>query len=144
WLSRNTDWDSWSGSNWNMVFVGANNAPPQHFPNPSHTVVDLTPVSREKPFLYLDDSGYRVYVPALAANTRGTTWANGQTLGSSLSLADFYIVQPGSPTSAINAALAQGKHLLFTPGVHHLSETIRVTNPDTVVLGLGMATLMPD
>ena len=44
----------------------------------------------------------------------------------------------------INAALSQGKHLLFTPGVYHLNDTLRVTNANTVVLGLGLATLVPD
>jgi hypothetical protein len=44
----------------------------------------------------------------------------------------------------MNAALAQGKNLLVTPGVYHLSQTLKVTRPDTVVLGLGLATLIPD
>ena len=36
------------------------------FPNPPYTVVDKTPVIREKPYLYVDGSGeYRVFVPAL-------------------------------------------------------------------------------
>ncbi len=135
----------WSGSVWNMVFTGSTGTPPQHFPNPSHTVVDTTPKIREKPFLYFDGSGeYRVFVPALRENTRGTSWASGNPAGTSISLADFYIVQVGTPVATINAALAQGRHLLFTPGVHHLDGTIRVTTPNTVVLGLGLATLTPD
>ena len=32
----------------------------------------------------------------------------------------------------------------FTPGIYHLDRTINVTRPDTVVLGLGLATLVPD
>lgn len=36
WLSRNTEWAGWTGSNWNMVFVGAQNAPATTFPNPVH------------------------------------------------------------------------------------------------------------
>jgi hypothetical protein len=34
-------------------------------------------------------------------------------------------------------------HLLFTPGIYDLTEPIRVTRPETVVLGLGFATLRP-
>ena len=45
---------------------------------------------------------------------------------------------------AINAALADDKNLLVTPGVYHLDQTLRVTRPDTVVLGLGLATFIPD
>jgi hypothetical protein len=145
-FTRNSDLrGGWSGSVWNMVFTGSTGTPPQHFPNPSHTVVDTTPKIREKPFLYIDGTGeYRVFVPALRENTRGTSWAGGNPAGTSISLANFYIVQVGTPVATINTALAQGKHLLFTPGIHHLDDTIRVTNPNTVVLGLGLATLTPD
>jgi len=145
-FTRNSDLrGGWNGSVWNMVFAGSTGTPPQNFPNPSHTVVDNTPKIREKPFLYVDGSGeYRVFVPAIRENARGTSWASGNPAGTSISLADFYVVQEGTPAATINAALAQGKHLLFTPGVHHLNDTIRVTNPNTVVLGLGLATLTPD
>jgi hypothetical protein len=135
----------WSGSVWNMVFTGSTGTPPQNFPNPSHTVVDNTPKIREKPFLYFDSSGeYRVFVPAVRENSRGTSWASGNPAGTSISLANFAIVREGTPAATINAALSQGKHLLFAPGIHHLDDTIRVTNPNTVVLGLGLATLTPD
>ncbi|MPZ80797.1 MAG: sialidase [Actinophytocola sp.] len=145
-FTRNSDLrGGWSGSVWNMVFAGTAGAPPQNFPNPSHTVVGTTPKIREKPFLYVAGDGeYRVFVPALRENTSGTSWGNGAAQGTSISLADFYVVQVGTPASTINAALAEGKHLLFTPGVHHLGEALRVTNPNTVVLGLGLATLTPD
>ncbi|MCT2584222.1 discoidin domain-containing protein [Actinophytocola gossypii] len=135
----------WSGSVWNMVFTGSTGTPPPNFPNPSHTVVDTTPTIREKPFLYVAPDGeYRVFVPALRTNARGTSWGSGAPAGESISLADFFVVQLGTPASEINAALAEGKHLLITPGVHHLDDTIRVTNPNTVVLGLGITTLVPD
>ena len=144
-FTRNSDLrGGWNGSVWNMVFTGTTGAPAQHFPNPSHTVVDTTPKIREKPFLYFDGTEYKVFVPALRQNARGTSWAGGNPAGTSISLADFFIVKEGTPTETINAALAEGKHLLFAPGVHHLSDTLHVTNPNTVVLGLGLATLTPD
>ncbi|WP_443048314.1 RICIN domain-containing protein [Streptomyces sp. H39-C1] len=145
WLSRNSQWGSWTGSNWNMVFVGDTNAPANTFPNPPYTTVNQTPVTREKPFLYIDASGaYQVFVPALRSNSQGTTWANGTAAGSSLPISQFFIVKQGATSADINGALAQGKDLLFTPGVYHLNDAIRVTRPDTVVLGLGLATLVPD
>jgi hypothetical protein len=56
----------------------------------------------------------------------------------------FYIAHPGADTAAtLNAQLAKGKNLLFTPGIYELSEPIRITRPDTVVMGLGFATLRP-
>jgi hypothetical protein len=145
WLSRNTQWGSWTGSNWNMVFVGAVNAPANSFPYPPYTTVGQTPVVREKPFLYVDAAGnYQVFVPAVRSNSSGTSWATGTPAGSSLPISQFYIVKAGATAATINAALAQGQNLLFTPGVYHLGDTLRVTRPDTVVLGLGLATLLPD
>ena len=117
WLSRNTEWGSWTGSNWNMVFVGAKNAPANTFPNPPYTTVAQTPSVREKPFLYVDGAGnYKVFVPALRTNTSGTTWAGGNPAGTSLPIDQFYVVKPGDTAADINAALAQGKNLLVTPG----------------------------
>ncbi|GAA0470993.1 coagulation factor 5/8 type domain-containing protein [Streptomyces olivaceiscleroticus] len=144
-LSRNTEWSGWEGSNWNMVFVGATNPPSGDFPEPPYTTVEKTPKSREKPFLYVDEAGaYKVFVPDVATDSQGTTWAGGAPKGTSLPIGDFFIAKPGVQASEINAALDAGKHLLFTPGVYHLDDTIKVTKPDTVVLGLGLATLVPD
>ena len=143
WISRNDQFGSWTGSNWNMVFVGDSGAPAQGFPSPPYTTIDQTPVSAEKPYLYVDQSGnYNVFVPADSTNSQGTTWANGETAGSSLPLSDFYVAQPGDSAATINAALANGQNLLFTPGVYQLDGSINVTRPDTVVLGLGLATLV--
>lgn len=145
WLSRNTEWGSWTGQNWNMVFVGARNAPAGTFPNPPYTTVATTPQIREKPFLYVDAAGaYKVFVPALRNNSSGTTWSAGAPAGTSVPLDQFYIAKPGASAADMNAALAAGKNLLVTPGVYHLNQTLRVTRPDTVVLGLGLATLIPD
>jgi hypothetical protein len=144
WYSRNSEFGSWSGSVWNMVFQGVQGAPPNHFPNPSHTVINTTPVVREKPFLYFANGEYRVFVPALRQNSTGTSWYNKTPAGTSISLADFYIVRPGATAATINNALAAGKHLLVTPGTYHVNQTINVTRPDTVVLGLGLATFFAD
>ncbi|MGY5034592.1 RICIN domain-containing protein [Streptomyces sp. 900116325] len=145
WLSRNTEWSSWTGSNWNMVYVGARNAPANSFPSPPYTTVDQTPVSREKPFLYVDPSGaYKVFVPGVRTNSAGTSWSSGTPAGTSLPLSDFFIVKPGATAAQMNDALAQGKNLLVTPGVYHLDQTLKVTRARTVVLGLGLATLIPD
>ncbi|WP_086784472.1 RICIN domain-containing protein [Crossiella equi] len=145
WLSRNTNWGSWTGSNWNMVFVGANNAPAGTFPNPPYTKVDQTPQIREKPFLTVNaQGGYEVFVPALRSNSRGTTWESGNPAGQALPISSFFIAKPGTTAAAMNQALAEGKNLLVTPGIYRLDQTLRVTRPDTVVLGLGLATLMPN
>lgn len=142
-LTKNTRMGSWSGSNWNMVFVGDQGAPAQSFP--TYTTVPAAPVNREKPFLYVDDAGaWKVFVPAAQTNASATTWSGKNQAGSSLPLDDFYIAKPGASAADMNAALAAGKNLLITPGVYHLNQTLDVTRPDTVVLGMGLATLIPD
>jgi hypothetical protein len=52
--------------------------------------------------------------------------------------------QADDSVEKINSALAQGQNLLFTPGVYNLDRTIKVKRPDTVVLGLGFPTLVPN
>ncbi|GAA4072909.1 RICIN domain-containing protein [Streptomyces shaanxiensis] len=144
WLTRNSQLGSWTGSNWNMVFVGSQGVPATQFPSPPYTTVAQTPVSREKPFLYVDENGaYQVFVPAPRANSTGISWTNGAS-GSSLPLSRFYIVRPGATAAQINSALASGLNLLVTPGVYHLDQTLQVNRADTVVLGLGLSTFIPD
>jgi len=145
WLSRNDTIGSWNGQNWNMVFSGVQGAPGNTFPNPPYTTINNTAVIAEKPYLYIDGSGnYSVFVPALRTNSSGTSWANGNPAGTSLPMSGFYIVKPGDTASTINAALTAGKNLIVTPGIYHLNQTLNVTRPDTVVLGLGIATFVPD
>ncbi|WP_408057336.1 RICIN domain-containing protein [Streptomyces chiangmaiensis] len=145
WLTRNSQLGGWTGANWNMVFVGSQGVPATSFPNPPYTTVDRSPVTREKPFLYVDSAGaYRVFVPSVRTNSTATNWASGNPAGTSLPLDQFFVVKPGATAAQMNAALAAGKNLLVTPGVYHLDQTLKVTRPDTVVLGLGLATFVPD
>ncbi len=145
WLSRNTEWKSWTGSNWNMVFVGVNHPPDGEWPQPPYTKVATTPVVREKPFLQVDAKGAleRARAGAAPNDSTGITWHGGNTPGRDIPLGKFYIAHVGDTAATINAQLAKGKHLLLTPGIYELTEPIRVTKPNTVVLGLGFATLKP-
>jgi len=147
WLSRNCQWKRWRGQNWNMVFVGTTDPPAGKWPDEPYTVIEQTPLIREKPYLVIDDNGsYSVIVPALMSQpTRGTTWATGANPGTAIPIARFYLAHPDRDNAAtINAALDAGKHLLLTPGIYHLESSIRVSRTDTVVLGLGYPTLIPD
>lgn len=143
WLIRNCEIGGWSNAVWNQVFSGVVGAPDDStFPTPPYTTLDETTVSREKPFLYVDDAGdWFVRVPAAATDTRGITWGDGETPGRSIPLADFVIAKPGDSIGQINSQLAKGKHLLLTPGVYDVASTIQVKRADTVVLGMGHATL---
>ncbi len=148
WLSRNSEWASWTGSNWNMVFVGVPHPPAGDFPTPGQrfTKIAKTPLVREKPFLFVEkDGGYAVRVPSLRRDSVGISWDNGVfTPGKTLPISRFFIARPGDTAAQINAQLAAGKHLLFTPGEYLLTQTLNVTRPGTVVLGIGFPTLRSD
>ncbi|MFF5082416.1 discoidin domain-containing protein [Actinoplanes sp. NPDC000266] len=142
WYTRDSRIARWDGGVWNMVFSGVQGAPANAFPNPPHTTLATTPVTREKPFLYVDSAGlYRVFVPALRRNSTGASWPN--TAGTSIPMREFYVAKPGDSAARINSALAQGLNLFFTPGTYALNDTIRVTRPNTVVTGIGYPTLIP-
>jgi hypothetical protein len=153
WYTRNSTLGSWSGGVWNMVFSGVQGAPAPNYPIVNrYTVLPTTPVSREKPFLYVDGSGnYNVFVPVALTNSSGTTWAGasgtatstGNEPGYSLPISSFFIAQPSNSLSDINTALANGQNLILTPGIYQYNGSINITNPNTIVLGLGYATIVP-
>jgi hypothetical protein len=144
WITRNSALGSWKGSNWNMVFVGTEHAPSNSFPDPPYTTIDSTPVIREKPFLFVDQRGaWKVFAPALRSNAEGTTWISGKPRGVARPLSEFVIVRAGTTAATMNAALTRGKSLIIAPGVYHLDAPLHVTAANTIVLGLGLATLIP-
>jgi hypothetical protein len=150
WLVRNSTLNGWSNGVWNQVFSGVVGAPAQCFPAAAscggpYTTIPTSPVTRDAPYLYVDSGGhYRVFVPAAQRNTVGASWDGGATAGSSIPLGDFFVARPTDRTQAIDNALARGQNVLFTPGVYHVDRTIKVKRRDTVVLGLGFPTLVPD
>ena len=159
WYTRNSNIGSWDdvANVWpqghinNMVFSGVIGAPPPSFalsdPRtvPDNTVVDTTPASREMPFIYVDSSmNYNVFVPTLRTNSLGISWGgSGFGPGYSLPISAFFIATPSSTLAQINQALASGQNLILTPGIYTYSGSINVTNPNTIVLGIGYADLVP-
>ena len=144
WYSRDSNFGSWSGSVWNMVFSGVTGAPAQSFPTPPMTALATTPVSRDVPYLYIDSSGnYHVFEPSLRTNASGASWANGPTPGTSVPMSQFFVADPSMSAATINTALSEGCNLLFTPGVYNINQTLNVTHADTTILGIGFPTLIP-
>lgn len=157
-LTRNTNVADFQGGVWNMVFVGDLQAPSeggwgkfdtQAPNNKPYTVVPTTPVIREKPYLTIgSDGSYSVQVPTLTNGTQGPTWSSTSPgAATPISINKFYIAKPaanGADNAAIlNEKLQEGYHLILTPGIYPLANSIQVNLPNTVILGLGMATLTP-
>jgi hypothetical protein len=144
WYSRDSNFGSWSGSVWNMVFSGVSGAPAQSFPSPPMTTLATTPVSRDVPYLFIDASGnYHVFEPSLRTSASGASWASGPTPGTSVPMSQFFVANPSMSAATINTALSEGCNLLFTPGVYNINQTLSVTHANTTILGLGFPTLIP-
>ncbi len=145
-LTRNVTMQQWVGGVWNMVFVGDKGDPTGAWPMFPYTFVDNTPSVREKPYLTVDGAGsYAVSVPTLGHATLGSSWEAGATPAVSIPIKQFYIARSDKDSAdSINAALAANANLILTPGVYHLASALQVKRAGTVVLGLGLATLIPD
>ena len=145
WMTRNSTIGSWEGGNWNRVFIGVEGAPADEWPDKPTTIIEKTPVIREKPFLTYTESGdYAVFVPALHRDTSGPSWQEGNKEGQLIPIDSFHIAFPDQDNAtSINQALANGKHILFTPGIYEIDETLSITKPNSVILGLGLPTLIP-
>lgn len=144
WFSRNSQWGKWIGGNWNMMFVGVPGAPAEDWPVKPFTTIKETPIIREKPFMAYDDKGFIVKIPKLKKNSIGPGWVNHINDEKVLRLNEFYLVKPGIDNSeSINSALKKGKNLLFTPGIYSLDESLKVTRKGTVIMGIGMPSLVP-
>lgn len=160
------------GINWNQVIQGCEGVNPGNSEDNSHkpldstsliqgngttnwnergvsTIIDNTPEIREKPFLYFDEAmdEYKVFVPAMRKNSTGISWSES-SMGEGTSLSvdrSFYIANPDIDTAeSINYQLDIGKNIIFRPGIYHVSEPIKVTRSNTILLGMGIATIIPD
>jgi len=144
WFSRNMEIKEWHGAVWNQAFLGVKGAPDDSdYPSIPFTTLKKTPLSREKPFLFVDPNDrLHVRVPSAQTETSGITWADGAlTPGRTIPITEFFVVKPSDAVDDINDMLNQEMHLIFTPGVYDIDKSILVQNANTVVLGLGQATL---
>jgi hypothetical protein len=130
---------SWQGHWINYVFSGVVGAPASQFDPGDVTSLPATPLTRDAPFLYVDNKAFKVFVPDALTNVRGVHWGHGD----SLPLSQFFIAKPTDSSATLNEQLRHGKNLILTPGVYKVSEPIHVVRPNTIIMGMGLATLTP-
>ncbi len=144
WLTRNSVFEKWDGGVWNMMYVGVPDAPEENWPDKPVTTIKETPEVREKPYWIYSGGRFALKLPALKNNSIGVDWDTHNSGEKSVLIDDFYVAKPGSDNAeSINKALKKGKHILFTPGIFQLEQSLKVTRPGTVIMGIGMATLVP-
>jgi len=145
WLTRNSVFKKWDGGVWNMMYVGVVNAPHENWPDKPVTTIKETPEVREKPYWTYFGGKYILKIPELKKNSIGVDWDKSNNGEKSVSIDDFYLAKPGiDRAKSINKALKKGKNILFTPGIYSLDESLKVTRPGTIMMGIGMATLVPE
>lgn len=144
--TRNSDLGGWQDGNWNMVFMGVNGAPASHCgADPSMCssaiiTLDQTPVIAEKPFISIEHSGkYTLNVPQVKRNSRGVDISRG----TQIPFDRVYVARDSKDSAqSINSQLEAGFNVVLSPGNYRLTEPIVINKPNTVLLGLGLATLI--
>ncbi|MEE9452132.1 MAG: hypothetical protein V3V61_05170 [Gammaproteobacteria bacterium] len=119
------------------------------------TIVPKTPKIAEKPFLIYKEGVYHVRVPQEKEDTVGVSWDKGNEDWEDFDVNNDFIVLTEENYMVLLASdsyfrqvgnvyeVQNGKHLLFFPGVYNLiGKTIVVKEDNTVVLGIGMASLI--
>jgi len=121
----------WYNGVWNIVTVGCNGAPLSHCGNdagqiPSTNVV-ATPLIAEKPYISTDGTNYFLNRPRVETNKQGPTsnYSNNDTYDFSY----VYVAKATDSAATINAKLAQGLHLVLTPGIYNLDQALSVNTP---------------
>jgi hypothetical protein len=101
----------------------------------------------EKPYVSIESSGrYTLNVPAVRSSSTGTEWNASST--AQVDFSSVYVTQPlsnatnGDSASDINAKLKQGLHVVMTPGIYQLEESLVLVHDNQVLLGMGLATLV--
>ena len=144
WLTRNSVFEKWDGGVWNMMYVGVTNAPDENWPEKPVTTVNETPEIREKPYWTYSEGTFILIIPGVKKNSAGVDWDSPVSGERELPIDKFYVArQDIDNAESINKALKKGKHILFTPGIYPLEESLKVTGAGTVMMGIGMATLVP-
>jgi hypothetical protein len=145
WITRNTQIGTWNGGVWNMVFVGNNGSVPAshcgHTGGGPYSTIAQTPIIAEKPYITIDSSGrYTLRVPNWETNKVGHTADYTKT--TNIDFSNVYVTQPTDSAATINTQLANGLHVIFSPAIYTLTDSISITRANTVVMGIGMATLI--
>mgnify|MGYP001084876183 CR=1 FL=1 len=142
-FTRNSSFQAATSGSWNFVNLncqGSFSAPANICTQGQGLRTELNrklPI-REKPVLVVDNDGkYQILTQPLQKQPGiGTNWDNA-------TLTDkFNFVDPSMSVESLNAFLALGINLVFTPGMYKLSSALHVVKSNTILLGVGFPTLI--
>lgn len=160
--------DRWSNGVWNMVFLGCIGAPESRCRNcpgeevwpcsclncytntppctttcigNPYTNVSSTPIIAEKPYIVSNSTAtlFSLAVPPIETNKVGiSTWTNP----THVPFTQVYVATPTDSADAMNTQVTEGNHIILTPGIYHLTDSILVNQDNLVVLGIGYPILI--
>jgi len=129
----------------NLVFLGNDNQPGDYCSNnygKHHTVSPVTPRIAEKPYIsedYSDSTKFNLIVPGMEYNLNSFSYHRLET---TIGFENVFVATQDNTADEINAKLDSGLHLILQPGQYNLTSSIVVKNANTVILGIGFATLI--
>ena len=146
WVTRHSSLrGGMDGGAWSLVFVGVDGAPPTRprtARGPAYSTVNSSPTVAEKPYVSIGDDGkFLLMIPQYKTGAVGASI--GAEDADAVPFERVFVARDDRHGSTeIQAALDQGYHILFSPGIYYLSDALLVKGQGQVLLGIGMATLV--
>lgn len=144
WFFRNSSIGIPAGcGNWNTVFLGCEGQVADTCNNDHQCIsisdADLTTI--QKPTLFLDenDGNYKILRPN-SKKGAGPITLDDYTSGDVIE--NIYIANDEDTAESINSQISNGKHIVLSPGIYKLTDSIVVDKANTVILGFGMPTIV--
>ncbi|CAE7331752.1 unnamed protein product [Symbiodinium pilosum] len=103
------------------------------------TYIGAPEIFAEKPFIFFEEGMYKLRIPEVLNKHAGPEWQTGSTVG----FDKVFVTKATTTAAQINSAISAGKHVVLTPAVYYMDEPIVINHPNTVILGLGFATIIP-
>jgi hypothetical protein len=142
WLFRNSSFGKTSVcQNWNTVFVGCEGQGGDKCDQTGQCVSvddkDLTTV--QKPTLFMEDGIYKILRPEPKQGS-GAIKLSDYTEGDVFT--NIYIASDEDSARIINDKIEKGFHIILSPGIYKLEDSIVINKADTMIIGFGIPTLI--
>jgi len=152
-MVRNSQSGQYDTPVWNGVFAAVTGAPTARCgqiangksANSSISVIPTIPLVAEKPYITsTDGKTFKLIVPGVQTNTpSGVSWTStGFPSSKTIDFSSVYVTKPTDTSAIINSKLSAGLHVVITPGIYNLDDSLFIQYENQVVLGLGLATLI--
>lgn len=106
-----------------------------------NTVIDHVDKIAGKPYLIANDiNDFELVIPKVMSKVKGALSYDDAFVNKTK---NFTIIDPSVSIETINEFLSEGVSIVFSPGIYSYSSPIIVTKNNTVLLGIGLATIVP-